>query len=160
MLHIICRTNIVCRVVDLCLFTLFFWQIFKKSRLVPIRIIIFILQILQYLGFNCLRTVFLGEKNSENAFPENHKSNCTIRKCSSRAFQWMVMSVGFDNLILFGQFLYYLADFQQESTSFIYIYDNRCSFIFQSCSPGLQGSAMCDNPVAGWRQTWGTVQWK
>jgi hypothetical protein len=28
--------------------------------------------------------------------------NGTIRKCSSRAFQWMVMSVGFDNLNVFG----------------------------------------------------------
>jgi hypothetical protein len=49
------------------------------------------------------------EKNSENAYsPKNcqiDKINGTIRKCSSRAFQWMVMSVRFDNLDLFGQFL-------------------------------------------------------
>jgi hypothetical protein len=31
-------------------------------------------------------------------------SNIAIRKCSSRDFQWMVMSVG-DNLKIFGQFL-------------------------------------------------------
>jgi hypothetical protein len=47
--------------------------------------------------------VFL-RKISENAFsPENvesknQKTNGTTRKCSSRAFQRMVMSVGFDNL--------------------------------------------------------------
>jgi hypothetical protein len=34
----------------------------------------------------------------------NRKSNCTIRKCSSRAFQWMVMLVCFDNLKYFDNF--------------------------------------------------------
>jgi hypothetical protein len=29
----------------------------------------------------------------------NRKTNGTVRKCSSRTFRWMVMSVGFDNLI-------------------------------------------------------------
>jgi hypothetical protein len=33
------------------------------------------------------------------------KTNGTIRKCSSRAFQWMVMSVGFDNLKYLREFL-------------------------------------------------------
>jgi hypothetical protein len=38
----------------------------------------------------------------------NRKTNGTIRKCSSRTFQWMVMSVGFKNhknmcLTLFGR---------------------------------------------------------
>jgi hypothetical protein len=31
--------------------------------------------------------------------------NGAIRKCSSRSFQWLVMSVFFNNLKLFGQFL-------------------------------------------------------
>jgi hypothetical protein len=35
----------------------------------------------------------------------NRTTNGAIRKCFSRAFQWMVMSVGFDNLKYFGQFL-------------------------------------------------------
>jgi hypothetical protein len=52
-------------------------------------------------------TIF--EKNSENAFSPrkwlNQKTNGTIRKCSSRAFQRMVMSVCFDNLKFVGQFL-------------------------------------------------------
>jgi hypothetical protein len=54
----------------------------------------------------CLRTDLLREKMH---FPRkwvNQKPNGTMRKCSSRAFQWMVMSVGFDNnLKFFGQFL-------------------------------------------------------
>jgi hypothetical protein len=33
------------------------------------------------------------------------ENNGTIRKCSSTAFKRMVMSVGFDNLKFFGQFL-------------------------------------------------------
>jgi hypothetical protein len=49
------------------------------------------------------------EKNSENAyFPKNGwliwTTNGTIGKCSSRAFQWMVMSVGSDNLKFGGNF--------------------------------------------------------
>jgi hypothetical protein len=35
----------------------------------------------------------------------NRKTNGTIRKCCSRAFQWVVMSVYSDNLKFFGQFL-------------------------------------------------------
>jgi hypothetical protein len=44
------------------------------------------------------------EKNSENAFSPR-KSNGTLIKYSSRAFQWMVMSVCFDNRKFWGQFL-------------------------------------------------------
>jgi hypothetical protein len=42
----------------------------------------------------------------------NQKTNGNgiIRKCSSRAFQWMVMSVRFDNLKFFGQFLWLALD--------------------------------------------------
>jgi hypothetical protein len=39
----------------------------------------------------------------------NKKVNGTIRKCSSRAFQWMVMSLCFDNLKFFGQFLWLVS---------------------------------------------------
>jgi hypothetical protein len=52
------------------------------------------------------------EKHSENAFfpwkwlnKKTNASNGTIRKCSSRAFQSMVTSVGVDNLKFWGQFL-------------------------------------------------------
>jgi hypothetical protein len=45
------------------------------------------------------------EKNSENAFSLEDESNGTNRKCSSRTFQRMTMSVYSDNLKLFGQFL-------------------------------------------------------
>jgi hypothetical protein len=49
-----------------------------------------------------LQGLMFLEKNSEKAiFPqkiESKKTTGIIRKCSSRAFQRMVMSVGFDNL--------------------------------------------------------------
>jgi hypothetical protein len=49
---------------------------------------------------------------SENAFSLRkwliRKSNGTIRKCSSKAFQWMVMSVGFDNLEFFWIYVSHL----------------------------------------------------
>jgi hypothetical protein len=55
----------------------------------------------QVIMLNSFKGLF-ERKNSENAFfPSkrlNQKTNCTIRKCSSRAFQWMVVSVCFDNL--------------------------------------------------------------
>jgi hypothetical protein len=55
----------------------------------------------QYVLLSSLRTEFF-EKISENAFFHRkwlvEKTIGTIRKCSSRAFRWMVMSVGFDNL--------------------------------------------------------------
>jgi hypothetical protein len=35
----------------------------------------------------------------------NQKTNGTIRKCSPRAFRWMVMSVGYNNPKFVGQFL-------------------------------------------------------
>jgi hypothetical protein len=44
----------------------------------------------------------------ENVFPwqwSNRETNGTIRKCSSSAFQWMVISLGFDNLNFLGKFL-------------------------------------------------------
>jgi hypothetical protein len=46
----------------------------------------------------------------------NRKTSGTIRKCSSRAFQWMVMSVCSDNLKFFWQFLCpALGDHQSKS---------------------------------------------
>jgi hypothetical protein len=59
-------------------------------------------------------TIFLKYHIKDGGFlkqfsPENPKTNGTLfRKCSSRAFQWMVMSVGFNNLKLFEQFLRWL----------------------------------------------------
>jgi hypothetical protein len=50
-------------------------------------------------------------KNSENEFsPENRRTNGTIRKCSPRAFQWMVMSVCFDNLKFWWQILFRVTE--------------------------------------------------
>jgi hypothetical protein len=52
--------------------------------------------------------IFVGGENGQsakNARRDRMQRNGTIRKCSSRAFQWMVMSVSFDNRKSFGQFL-------------------------------------------------------
>jgi hypothetical protein len=57
--------------------------------------------------FISLRTEFFLEKVRKCIFPPengNRKTNGTIRKCSSSAFQWMVMIVCFNNL-KFLQFL-------------------------------------------------------
>jgi hypothetical protein len=53
----------------------------------------------------------LGDWNHHRSFAffprkSNRKTNGSIIKCFSGAFQRMVMSVGFDNLLWFGQFLY------------------------------------------------------
>jgi hypothetical protein len=55
------------------------------------------------IGFSLnLKDWSFFEKNLKNGFlPRkwlNRRTNGTIRKCSSRHFQWMVMSVYFDNL--------------------------------------------------------------
>jgi hypothetical protein len=49
--------------------------------------------------FNSLRTAgFLRKIQKMYFFPENSLIEKLMVKCSSRPFQWMVMSVGFDNL--------------------------------------------------------------
>jgi hypothetical protein len=61
------------------------------------------------LYFKSLRTEVFREKKIRKCIsPENgwnEEYNGTIRKCSSRAFQWMVMWVCFVNLKFFEQFL-------------------------------------------------------
>jgi hypothetical protein len=51
---------------------------------------------------NDRQLILRTEEYSESPFVHrkrlNRNTNGTIRKCSSRAFQWMVMSVGFGNL--------------------------------------------------------------
>jgi hypothetical protein len=52
-------------------------------------------------GFQLKDRVFLRKIQKMHLFPENwmnRTTNGTIRKCFTRAFQWMVMSVGSDNL--------------------------------------------------------------
>jgi hypothetical protein len=53
---------------------------------------------------NSLRTVFFRKIQKMHLFPKNwmnRTTNGTIRKYFPRAFEWMVMSVGFDNLKIF-----------------------------------------------------------
>jgi hypothetical protein len=52
---------------------------------------------------------FLRKIQKMYFFPGNQNTNGTIRKCFPRAFQWMVMSVYFENLKYFGQFLCQLS---------------------------------------------------
>jgi hypothetical protein len=59
-------------------------------------------------ALNSLRTEVFWAKKIQKMYCQkwvNWKTNVTTRKCLSRAFQWMFMSLYFDNLKLFGQFL-------------------------------------------------------
>jgi hypothetical protein len=82
----------------------FYWLCHrKKGQLANVNVMCREAKTLSIYGLSSLRTevTCIWEKFRKCFFSlkmRNRKTNGTIRTCSSRAFQWMVMSVCFDNL--------------------------------------------------------------